>query len=107
MDPTAVLVVTSSVVMLVTLIYVSSKTGYIVGIGAKNEPKFEIRKDRIRRFTCILGIVLLLNIVYGLVVTRDFHMFSDILMISAVNTLVIGWGLAYRVLLQEKKGESN
>ena len=106
MDPIAVLAVTSGIVMFATQIYVSSKTGYIVGMGIRNEPKFEIRKDRIGRFISILGIVLVANILCCLVVIGDIHEIGAALIMSAINTVAIGYGLTYGFLLQEKKAKN-
>jgi len=48
----------------------------------------------------------LLNIVFGLVAVNDNHEFFGVLMWSVTNTFFISLGLAFGILLQEKKGKN-
>lgn len=107
MDPAAVLITTTFVIMLVTLIVTSYKTGFVAysiwSATRPDQPRYKIEKDKIGKFSRITAGVFLLNIVYGLVVARDMSQISGILVLSLFNTIVIGFGLSFWVLLKEKK----
>jgi hypothetical protein len=111
MEPITFLGITTLVLLVGTLVYVSSKTGAVAysiqSATRKNQPKFEIRKGQIGRFLGIEVIVLAVNIIYCLIVMGDIHEIGAALIMSTINAVVIGCGLAYGVLLQEKKDKSS
>jgi hypothetical protein len=106
MDPAAILIVSSFVVMILTLLGVSYKTGFVSysiwSLTRDDQPKFAIRKDRALRFVGITFGIMLLNIVYGLIVVRDVSEIGGILVLSLFNTVVIAYGLSFWILLTEK-----
>ena len=46
--------------------------------------------------------VFLLNVVYGLLVMRDMSQAGAVLVLSLFNTIVVGYGLSFWVLLAER-----
>jgi len=110
MDPAAVLIASSMVIMLLTLLCVSYKTGFvsfsIPSMIRDDQPKFEIDKNKIGKFIEFTVGAFVLNVVYGFVVFRDIREVGGILVLSLFNTIVIGYGLAFWVLLKEKKQKS-
>ena len=107
MDPAAILITSSVIVMFLTLLSVSYKTGFVSysiwSLTRSDQPKFEIEKSNIGKFVWISVGVLLLNIVYGLVIVRDTNEIAGIVILSLFNTVVIGYGLAFWVLLKRKE----
>lgn len=108
MDPAAILITTSVVVMFLTLLGVSYKTGFVSysiwSLTRSDQPRFEIKKNEIGKFICITIGVFLLNIVYGFMIVRDMSEVGGVLILGLFNTIVIGYGLAFWILLKEKKG---
>jgi len=107
MDPGAILVTSSVVIMFLTLLSISYKTGFVSysiwSLTRNNQPKFVVRRDKISKFVCIVIGIFLLNIVYGLIVVQGIHEIGAILILSLFNTIVIGYGLTYWVLLKERQ----
>lgn len=107
MDPAAILIVASVLIMFLTLIGMSYKTGFaafsIWSLTRKDQPKFKIKKEGIGKFLSLTASVLVLNIIFGIVIMRDLSQIVGILVLSLFNTLIIGYGLSFWVLLEEKK----
>ena len=106
MDSAGILIATSIVLILLTVIGVSYKTGFVAysiwSFTRDNQPKFEVDKSKIGKFIGFTTATFLLNIVYGLVVVRDPRELEGIVMFGIFNTVFVAYGLAYWVLLKER-----
>ena len=107
MDPTAILIISSAIIMFLVLLGISYKTGFVSysiwSLTRQNQPKFEIDKNKTNKFIGVVTVVFLLNIVYGLVVLRDVRQIAGILILGLFNTVVIAYGSSFWILLKEKK----
>lgn len=107
MDPTAILITSSVVMMFLTLLGISAKTGFVSysiwSLTRNNQPKFEIQRNKIGKFVRITVGIFVLNIIYGVVVDRRIGDIGAILALSLFNTIIIGYGLSFWVLLKEKR----
>jgi len=111
MDPTDVLFASSIIIMLLSLLSTSYKTGYISfslqSLTRKDQPKFEVDMSKIGKFTGYTLGAFVLNAIYGLIILRDINEIGGILLLSLINTLFIAFGLTYWVLLKPKKEHSH
>lgn len=107
MDPAAILITSSVVIMFLTLLAVSYKTGFVAysiwSLTRGDQPKYKINKDKIGRFILNSVCIFILNIAYGLIVVRDNKQIGGILILSLFNTIIIGYGMAFWILLKQEK----
>ena len=107
MDPTAILITSSVVIMFPTLLAVSYKTGFVPysiwSLTRGDQPRFEIQKNKIGKFLQLNAGIFTLNIVCGFIIDRKMSDMGGVLILALFNTIVIGYGLASWVLLKEKK----
>lgn len=110
MDGASILFVSSMIIMLVSLISVSYKTGFVFfsiwALSNRSRPKFEVDKKRIGKFVLLTLVVFLLNCVYGILIIRDINEIEGILILSLFNTAFIVYALAYWFLFKEKKSKA-
>jgi hypothetical protein len=108
--PTATLLITSGLIMFLTLIAVSYKSGFIAysiwSLTRKDQARFRINKGKTGKFLLILLGIFITDVIYGLIVMRDIRQISGILALGAFNTTVLGYGLSFWILLEEKKNKS-
>lgn len=108
MDPSAILIITPAVIIFMTLIGISYKTGFVSysiwSLTRKDQPRFKIDKTKISRFIGVNAVVFLVSIAYGLLILRDMHEIVGVLILSLFNTIVIAYGLSFWILLKEKSG---
>jgi len=107
MDPTAILIVSSMLIIFLTVVSVSYKTGFVAysiwSFTSRNQPKFEVNKNKIGNFIGVTIGVFLLNVVYGLAILRDIREIEGILLFALFNTTFIAYGLSYWMLINEKR----
>lgn len=106
MEPAAILVATSILVILGMVVSVSYKTGFVAysiwSFSHDDQPKFEVDKSKIGKFLGATLGVFIINTTYGLLVVRDVRELDGILMFSLFNTGFIAFGLAFWILFKEK-----
>lgn len=104
--PTAILLITTAVIMLVTIIATSYKTGTVVysiwSSTRLNQPKFSVNRSKIGSYALSILVVFIINLLYCMIVLRDINEIQGMLILSLFNTLVIGYGLSFWFLLEEK-----
>jgi len=104
---TTVMFASSMLVMVLATLSVSYKTGFVAfsifSATRKGQPKFEVDKSKIGKFVALTIGVFLLDILYGIVVLQDMNEIEGILIFALFNTVFIAYGLAFWVLLKEKK----
>lgn len=110
MDPAAVLIMTSAILMFLTLISISYKTGFVSfsiwSLTRKDQPKFEIDKSKAGGFVFMAVAAFMLNVVYSIIILGSAREMGAVLLLSLFNTAVIGYGLSFWVLLKEKHKNS-
>lgn len=93
--------------MFVTLLSLSYKTGCVSytiwSMTRKDQPRFKIDKTKIELFLLVILCIFLLNIAYCLLILQDLREIVGILVLSLFNTVVLGYGLSFWLLLKEKK----
>jgi hypothetical protein len=102
-----ILSVVMLVIIFISLITGSYKSGYIAFSGQsifnRDRPRFEVDKAKIELFAVSICSSLLVNTIFALIVTRGD--IATALFFAAFNTLALSYALVYWILLKEKKAK--
>ena len=103
---TSILLGTSVLIMLLTIFAVSYKTGVTLtpqSLTKHEKPKYEVRSENLGKYLAYIVGIFIINVIFSLALLRDTSEMEGILILSAINTAVLAWGLLYFVLLVKRR----
>jgi len=100
----SILVISSFFITFAVWICSTYKTGFVAyspwSLLKRNQPKFTVDRTKRKKFWKALLIAFALNILYGLIITRDVALVVDF---SLFNMIFLTYSLYYLILLKEDK----